>query len=1011
MAKKLILLTFLLPLLIIVAIFIWDDFVSIYIDLPVEKIVIFKEEGNDGVIELDIDKNETYTIDYALEPTAASNKEVSVTVERMSSTQEAAKFEFIKNEYGKIEVIPKTVGDSTIVLTSIDGGYTAEIDIRVVSYKLTAIEASIDKSELNLGEKSQISVKYIPEEPSNTLVNYTSDNTDVATVDEYGVVTAKTPGMATITVRSEFNESLTDTVTVNVILKDPMELGLAEIVEFSKPGSIPIYFDERVDLTADKLAYKITYPDGTEVPSSIIEASFRIDGNTANLDYTFIDTAFYGDIIMTVIFNNSGIETKQSCKVSILNDIKLLFNNEGVFEALAGQTNRIPFTLLPEDSKDDVDYSVFASNTNISVKMSNAGTLILDPRYPGITTVTLTATSKLDPTNIKTATCEVVVKPRNMDIIAKKYGIEKTFTLGGYVYNYDSGAPILVKASSVQNPFKLTFNATPKPEEGYGEGFIENINWHSSTPEVLIDKKGVISFANDTFVGNVEFYASFSYGGVETKTEPYTFTCVADGINVYSYPDLYFATKAEKPVVLMADIKEGFGYIGEELKYETIDTTYDKTYYNNTGRADDAKIKVLIEFKNDLYGNGYVITAHNVTYKLEDGAFGEKVQPKDALFQGPLDFVRIVEENGATVSVKAQDNICFALYEGVTVRNVELRGCDLIPDSSTGRPNLTHLNYVGTTVEVLGDNVTIAYSRLKNGRTVLRAFGDINDSEKKITVNVTNSVLSSAREFIMRVGSNRYSNEKPLIQQTSGGNLWTPPPLSGDKSLSYYNDRENYTSLDADRKATYDENYINTFVNVKNSVFEDAGIFAIGVDSHFASSALNNGESMKDSFPSVGKYLIGWKNLAKTSYGVKLSFFGDVELYNWKNIDEIDSSTLIEIKGNSAFSSISLNVKELINKVSNRNIVYTDKKNETTYVHTGIVFFGGGRNYSVFESEKNIGLGQYNISLSEVGRPELEIAAGTETFRFYLYDASSPFKPEVQKEKLASPNAYDCIKK
>ena len=389
------------------------------------------------------------------------------------------------------------------------------------------------------------------------------------------------------------------------------------------------------------------------------------------------------------------------------------------------------------------------------------------------------------------------------------------------------------------------------------------------------------------------------------------------------------------------------------------------------------------------------------------------LQSENALFQGPLDFVRIEEENGATVSVKAQDNVCFALFEGVTVRNVELRGCDLEPDSETKQIDLTHLNYIGTTVEVFGDDVTVAYSRLTNGRTILRAFGDINDSEKKITLNVQNSVLSGAREFIMRVGSNRYSKESPIMKDTDSGTIWTPAPLAGDRSLSDYNKSSDYRLLSESEKASYDGKYINTFINVKNSVFKDAGIFAIGIDSHFSSAALDNGDGMKDSFSSVGKYLIGWKGLAKTSYGVKLSFSGDVELYNWKNIKDIDSSTLIEVQGNSAFSSIALNVDELISKVQNKNIVVkrSNGGTESTFVHTGIVFFGGGRNYSVFESEKNIALGQYDISLSSVGRAELEIAAGSEAFRFYLYDATSLFTPEAQKEKLASNSAYDCIYK
>ena len=480
-------------------------------------------------------------------------------------------------------------------------------------------------------------------------------------------------------------------------------------------------------------------------------------------------------------------------------------------------------------------------------------------------------------------------------------------------------------------------------------------------------------------------------------------TCIANGVNVYTYEDLYLAATSEKPVVLRNNIKEGFGYIGGELKYTEMKTTYDSTYYKNVGREDEAKVKILVEFKNDVYGNGYIINAHEITYKLIDDGNGGKLQDESALFQGPLNFVMIKEDNGATISVKAQDNICFALHEGVTVRNVELRGCDLEHDADTQKTDLTHLNYIGTTVEVLGDDVTIAYSRLTNGRTVLRAFGDDDDSEKEITVNITNSVLSGAREFIMRIGSNRFFQNSSIS-----------PSLPGDINKEY-NSKKEYHTFTPEEKAAYDEKYINTYINVRNSIFKDSGLFAIGMDSHFASQALADGSKISNNIAAFSKYLVGWNNLSKTSYGAKLSFSGEVQMYSWKDIEDVDSSTLIEIKGNSMFKKLSLDIKEMINQCVSKpnysNIVTEVNVNgkKVNYVHAGIAFFGGGKNYSVFESEQELGLGRYEISLGDAGRAELTIAAGDEPFYFFLYNKDSAFTPKIQEEKLASNEAYKCI--
>lgn len=1015
MAKKLILLILIIPIIVMIALFAFTKTVSLLIDTPVSDI---KLVGNDTYTILNMDLGHTYSLEYFIEPTTATNKAVSVTT-GPNGDEPLAELEFIKSD-GKVVIVPKSAGEAIVTVTTHDGGHSKNFTVTVESTKLKSINASIDKTDLFLGEAGKdtatISLSYYPKKPSNTLVNYVSGNTNVATVDEYGVVKAKGVGSTTIKIISEFDESITAEVPVNVKLEAPMYLGATEITQFASPGTIPIYFDERINLTADKVSYKITYADGTEVPDSVMQSNLNINGNTASINYTFTNPAFSGDLIATVKFNYEGGEVTQTCSISILNDVKMFFNKEGAFEASGIQTTFIPFTVLPAESKEDFTYTASASNENVTVRISGTGKLVLESKLAGVTSVTLTATDKLDPTNVKSITCDVVVTPLSM-LIAEStgtYGDENKLTVGGYEFSNKENPSALTESKG----FSLSYNTGDFPE---GAGFGENLVWHSSSAAVSIDKDGKISFNDNTFVGDVTFYASFAYGGIEKKTPAFTVTCVANGINVFSYPELYYATLKRQPIVLMADVVNDFGIINGEYKYTTIDTTYDKTYYTNTGRENEAKIKILLEFKNDVYGNGYVINAHNVTYKLEKDEFNNMKQntdPEVAPFQGPLDFVKIKEENGSTTSVKAQDNVCFALYEGVTVRNVKLFGCTL--ESKNGKTDLTHLNYIGTTVEVFGDNVTIAYSRLTNGRTVLRAFGAIkeetdkdgnvtyiNDSEKKITVNITNSVLSGAREFIMRLGSNRFYTEAGVAS----------PTLPGDNTDAYTL-KSNYHVLTPDKKASYDESYINTFVNVRNSVFESAGIFAIGLDSHFAGSLLHNGESKQSE---LAKYLVGWKNLAKTSYGVKLTLLGDVKFYNWNETESIDSSTLIEIIGETALDdfNLALDVKDMVDKVaenpSSSSIITTEEKDGKTYtyIHAGIVFFGGGKNYSVvdYEDSSNHALNHYSITLDQAGKGTLNIAAGQHPFYFFIYDSTSQFTHIKQNEIINSGHAYDCINK
>ena len=1005
MAKKLILLLLIIPIVVMLLIMISSNILGNFVDIPVTGIEIIEAED---FIYLDMDKDETHTLRYTVYPTSAKpkNKKVSVSTEAFGN-EPLAEFDF-EMEDGKVTVIPTSAGAARIVLTTVSGGFRDSIVVYVDSTKLQAIDSTVPKNELTVGEKIAITTTFLPENPSDTILHYVSSNSSVATVSSKGEIHALRKGTATITVISNADENITDTITIAVKNTDEMDLGITEITSFYGKGSIPISIETSGSFTIEDLSYQIFDANGNPVPASVISAVFKTEGDSVVLDYAFTDPTFVGDVKIEITFGSGDDAITKSCTVSKVREISVAFDSDKAFNIGAGQQSRIPYTLTPEDA--EVTYEVSASNDNVEVRMVGESINIVANKA-GVTVVTLVVRSVEDASQVKTISTTVAIRPRQMAVTetVKEYGIEKTFTIGGYEYDYTTNANgVLIPSAQGNRPIKLNFKTSTE----CGEGFIENINWHSSSSEVLIDKNGVISFVNDTFSGEVEFWVSFSYDGVEEKTASYKIRCVANGVNVYSYKDLYYATQAELPVVLHNNIKDDFGYIDGQIMYTEIDTTYDKTYYVNTNQVDQAKVKVLIQFKNDVFGNGYIINAHNVTYRVqkdEDGktkrdSEGNAIWDKaNAFFKGPLDFVGIVEDNGASISVKAQDNICFAVYEGVTIQNVELRGCDL-EGLDDGTQNLVDLSYIGTTVEILGDDVTIAYSRLTNGRTVLRVFGDIEDSEKEIHLTVTNSVLSGAREFIMRVGSNRFVNGVD-------GNM--SPNLPNDQTNEYDAKKEYHDFTDAQKQA-YDEKYINTYVTVRNSIFKDTGIFAIGMDSHFAGPMLHDGQLAAGFFgPNAAKYVEDWYDLAKTSYGAKLYFEGEVELYNWKDIEDVDSSTLIEVDQGSMFASMELEIKTMI-KGASKLTVYENiltRHNEKKYVHAGIAFFGGGKNYSVFDSEGNIALGRYEVDLGNeaIGRGELKAAAGEQDFYFFIYDKNSTFSPEMQDKKLDDETAYECI--
>lgn len=628
-------------------------------------------------------------------------------------------------------------------------------------------------------------------------------------------------------------------------------------------------------------------------------------------------------------------------------------------------------------------YQTSTSNANVNAVASN-GYLFIETNKLGVTELTVKAVNATNELEYITLTGHVLVTPDVFTIANDKtsYGIEDIWTVGRH--NADGLAKLSISTVGADK---------------IGEGFYENISFITGCQNVTVAPDGTLILAdvNDS-PDVVSVQAVFGFGGVEYKSEPMKVRCVYNGLNVYSYSELWAETqKAEpRPIILQKSIKDDFS----ATNYTEMRSNYDLTYYENIyGKGTEAfdkatKIKVLVQFKNNVYGNGYEINAHNATLGSLDstGSLTDK-----SLFRGPLNFVAMSQTAGA-ISVKGQDNIVFGVYEGVTLNNVVLKGCDLT--AHEGGVDLTDLELAGTTVEVLGDNVTIEYSRLMNGRTTLRVFGDETDSEAKIHVEIKNTVIAGSREFNARIGSNRF------IDGTAEDNS---PNLPGDTGTAY-NAKKSYNNQGFD-KAAYDEKYVNTFVTFRNVVFEDAGIFAIALDSHFSGPALHDGSG----FVGAG-ILKGWQNLAKTSYGAKVTLKDDVRLYTWKPLKDIDSSTLMEnnFPDSDSFSSITLDLYQLVSKAATTptysNLLYN--YGGVDYIHAGIVFFGGGKNYSVVEnaitSEFNHQFQNYEVRLSDeaLGQGYLETAAGKQPFYFFIYDRSGTFTYDVQ---LNLTDRYSCL--
>ena len=750
----------------------------------------------------------------------------------------------------------------------------------------------------------------------------------------------------------------------------------------------------------------------TDLNGTVLDASVAsIDTSINKIVYTL---GSYEGIIVSISGENGQVMSKSwqilsadTPEISVALDAGL--NAIGFYY----QEEKRTFKIGTGGSAVKFVYSVELSNNNVTSasKDLEKGYLGITPERLGVTKLILTATNAGNEDEKISIESYVVVQPYAGFIVEHNgmggNSLEDVWTVGRVNVEGLGNLKVTV-AGNVGEGFweNVVFNTTSSylgvnsvaGQNGIGSlsfgdtwvsGKVEDIQVYA-TFKPVVDNVTLIYNSNDTIPDSNELEKVPGFRSSAVSALRY----VHDGVNVTTYDQLWAETNkaTPSPIVLQGNIKEDFS----ATNHTVMQSTYDITYYENVGQ--DAYINVLIQFKNNVYGNGYEINAQNATIGMLDNTGTPK---SDSLFKGPLYFVALA--NGA-INVKAQDNIVFGVYENVTLNNVTLKSCDLSVDSETGTVDLTELDYAGTTVEVLGDNVNIEYSRLMNGRTILRIFGDDDNAEQEIHVNVKNTLLKGSREFNARIGSNRFYKDESTAS----------PMLPGDtvREKAYYKSKKEYANWSAEQKAAYDDKYINTYVVFENVVLEDAGIFAIGMDTHFSGPLLNGkGDDLYGA--ELLKY---WHDLAKTSYGAKLTLQDDVRIYTWKNIEDVDSSTLIENIEGSGLKKMDFNIKEIIKEtVKTQENTYKNlffNYEGVDYVHAGIAYFGGGKNYSIVENnisaENSLGtFSTYETRLSLVGHATLEYAAGSEYFHFMVYDKVSGFT-YLDQENLS--NKYDCLR-
>lgn len=175
----------------------------------VNKLVTSIEIQQDSkkVESLSLNTGDEATLKAVVKPDEATNKNV---------TWSSSAGDVVQVDNGKLTAVK--AGEARITASASDGsGVKAEVKVTVtdVAVKEITVSGEVNQTVLE-GGKIQLAVNFVPENATNKGLKWKSLNSDIATVDENGIVTGVKNGTATIQATSVVNPEAVATFSVLV---------------------------------------------------------------------------------------------------------------------------------------------------------------------------------------------------------------------------------------------------------------------------------------------------------------------------------------------------------------------------------------------------------------------------------------------------------------------------------------------------------------------------------------------------------------------------------------------------------------------------------------------------------------------------------------------------------------------------------------------------------------------------------------------------------------------------
>ena len=149
--------------------------------MKVEKVIIEPSEA-------DVRIGETVSLSMRVEPENAEYETVNWT----SSDEDIATVD--------AEGVVSGIAIGSAVITAEISGQTAACNVSVTGIPVESVSLDVQQLELNIGETYTLQATVLPENATDKGIKWSSDDSEIATVDESGLVTAVSLGETVITV-------------------------------------------------------------------------------------------------------------------------------------------------------------------------------------------------------------------------------------------------------------------------------------------------------------------------------------------------------------------------------------------------------------------------------------------------------------------------------------------------------------------------------------------------------------------------------------------------------------------------------------------------------------------------------------------------------------------------------------------------------------------------------------------------------------------------------------------